>query len=355
MCDLYLGAPNSRASTPPSPFWTNPSISSSTDPTLIFTTGSMSIINVMLQNHDAGIGAMSATANLWWSDPTTSFLLVAANQIGGSLVQAVGPAGPAGDANVVYNFGWSVPAAAATTNGGHVCLAAVVGTTEGPQCNEPAPSGNGMTADVTSPQVAIHNIHVNAAPGPGPMPPPPPGPGGGRGVPWPFFFGAANGARVAGKTRLVARAYDPKVEADQARLWELALHPGVRRAAGRCAKFAAPVSVHLATGVESVLVSAAASDKGLHPRLSFTGPVQPELAHDLVKRDWVKSAGGAPAHKEIDLLPWQVQQAAVWVEPHGHEGHLHAVEVKHELLRDGAPPVVLGGLTVVFVPACRPW
>jgi hypothetical protein len=173
-----------------------------------------------------------------------------------------------------------------------------------------------------------------------------------RPFPCPFFFGATNSSTKNGRTRLVARAYDPHVEADQGALWALAAHPGVRQVAGRCAKFAVPASVHLAVGRESVLAPPTA---GPLQRLTHTGPVHPQFADDLVKRDWVKSKGAAAVHKEIDLLSRQIQQAAVWVEPHGHDGHFYAVEVAHELLQDAGPPILLGGLTVVFAPYCQPW
>jgi hypothetical protein len=74
-----------------------------------------------------------------------------------------------------------------------------------------------------------------------------------------------------------------------------------------------------------------------------------------VKRDWAKANGHHPVKKEIELLPRQVQQAAVQVVPHDEEGHIYAIEVSHELVTKGAQPVRLGGLTVLFAAPCRPW
>jgi hypothetical protein len=351
MCDLYLGPLNSRSGSPPNPFWTNPSITCPTAPGYVFTADGTSYpINVMLQNHDLMYGAMGATVELFWADPTTGFALT--NSIG-TVTQGIANATPVTDANNTYTFNWAPNAAVSSDNGGHVCLAAVASVNEPPNCVEPPPQMPPAQAVVTSPQVAIHNVQVNA-PG-GPMPPPPPGPGGMRHrFPWPFFFGATNAGSLNGRTRLVARAYSPQVEADRDRLWELAFHPGVRSVAGRCLKFGTPASVHLATGIESILIPALGS-KGTASRLSHTGPVHPDLADHLVKRDWVKSTSNHTAVKEVELFSRQSQQAAVWVEPHGEDGHLYAVEISHELLRDAGPPIVLGGLTVVFVPLCRPW
>jgi hypothetical protein len=205
----------------------------------------------------------------------------------------------------------------------------------------------GSPADTTSKLVAIHNVHVNPPP---PGPPPPPHH---RRI-WPFFFAATNGGKAAGRTRIVARVYNPQEEAHRGQIWHLAGLPHVRAALGRHAKFAVPAEIHLAIGAEAVLVPGNIPPGRPVPRLSFTGAVQPELGDHLVRRDWVKAPGTGVAVKEVELLPGQVQQAAVYVVPHGEEGHVYAVEICHELVTS-AGPVAIGGLTVLFVAPSRPW
>jgi hypothetical protein len=350
MCDLYLGDTDSRATTPPTPVWLNPSIQS---PTYVFESDGTSYpINVVLQNHDTGTGCAEALIELHWSDPTTSFLLTSGpggNEIGTSTapIAAKGTFDP-DDASTTFTFNWVPTPAIAATNLGHVCLAAIASCTSA-DCVAPAPPG--PTADIASPQVAIHNVHVN----PPPMPMPPPKPGGPPPFwrPWPFFFGATNGGGVAGVTRLVARAYDPANEADRIHLIRLANLPAVRAAYGRCLKFGTPAEVHLALGTETVVVPHAS--KGVAPRLGSTGRVKPDFADHLVKRDWVKATGHAPAAKEFELIPRQIQQAGISVIPREDDGHIYAIEIGHELVVKGKPHVLLGGLTVLFAAACRPW
>ncbi len=345
MCDLYLGDTNARATTPPNPFYTNPCIQS---PTYVFTPGTDYPINVVLQNHDPNTGCSAALVDLYWSDPTTSFLIVAANQIAatGTPVQPISfaPTFPPGDASATFPFTWTSAAIATAsgTNGGHVCLAAIASCTSA-DCVAPPPSGPGDTANVASPQVAIHNVHVNPPP---PAPPPGPKPRRIR----PFFFGATNGGRAGGLTRIVARAYNPDNEEDRVKILYLAGLPSVQQAYGRCLKFGLPAEVLLALGTESVV----APSKG-SARLGFTGPVVGEFADELVKRSWGKAVGHHAATKEVDLIPRQVQQAAVEVIPRENDGRIYAVEISHELLVKGAAPVVLGGLTVLFAAPCQPW
>jgi hypothetical protein len=343
MCQLYLGNTNSYASTPPSPFWTNPSIQS---PIYTFTAdGTTYPINVVLQNADTASGCSAALVELYWSDPTTSFLIVGANAVPatGAAVQPIAAklTFSPDDATTTFSFGWTPDATVSGTNGGHVCLAAIAScTTTVDGCVAPAPPG--PTAATGNAQVAIHNTQVN-----------PPPPGGMKRI-WPFFFGAANGGPLAGLTRLVARAYNPDNEADRVHLLRLADLPAVRAAYGRCLKFGLPAEVHLALGAESIVVPPTHKG-GCGGRLGYTGRVTPDFADHLVKRSWVKAAGHAPATKEFDLIPRQVQQAGVYVTPHDEDGRIYAVEIGHELVAKGAPPVLLGGLTVLFAAPCRPW
>jgi hypothetical protein len=348
MCDLYLGDTNARATTPPSPFYTNPSIQS---PTYVFTQGTAYPINVVLQNHDTAAGCTGALVNLYWSDPATSFMIVGANQIPATgtpvLPIAAATTIPPADGSTTFPFSWTPDPTAAGTNGGHVCLAAIASCTT-TDCIAPPPCGPGQAATTGSPQVAIHNVHVN----PPPPPPPSPRPGGPRRPP-PFFFGAANGGKLAGLTRVVARAYNPDNEEDRLKILHLAGLPAVQQAYGRCMKFGVPAEVLLALGAESVVVPALRG--GSTVRLGFTGPVEAEFAEELVKRSWAKAAGHHASTKEVELVPRQVQQTAVQVVPKEDDGRIYAVEISHELVIKGAAPVVLGGLTVLFAAACRPW
>ncbi len=74
-----------------------------------------------------------------------------------------------------------------------------------------------------------------------------------------------------------------------------------------------------------------------------------------MKRSWTKAVGHAPVTKEFDLIPRQVQQAGVYVTPREEDGRIYAIEIGHELIAKGAPPALLGGLTVLFAAPCRPW
>jgi hypothetical protein len=262
-------------------------------------------------------------------------------------VQSIGNFPPSPDPMVDYDFSWTPDSTVVSTgpDPGHVCLLAqayCVST----DCVAPRTRSPGMTADPTDPRTAIHNIHVQD-----------PTPGMIRRWPhrtWPFFFAATNGAGINGRTRLVARAYDPAHEADRARILDLAGLPAVRAALGRCAKFALPAEVHLGIGTETVVAPPGAGVKFPAPRLGFTGTVQPELAADLVRGAWTKVAHASPASHDLEMVARQATQAAVHVVPHDEEGHIYAVEVRHELLT-GKEPIVMGGLTVVFTTLCRPW
>jgi hypothetical protein len=345
MCQLYLGDTNSYATTPPNQFWTNPSIQS---PSYTFVAdGTGYPINVVLQNADTNTGCSAALVELYWSDPTTSFLLVSGNAVPptGAAVQPIAAklTFSPDDASTTFPFTWTPDATVAGTNGGHVCLAAIAScTTTSDGCVAPAPSSPGSTAATGNAQVAIHNTQVNLPP-PGPM----------KRI-WPFFFGATNGGGIPGLTRLVARAYNPDNEADRIHLLNLAALPAVRAAYGRCLKFGTPAEVHLALGAESVVVPPAQKGR-CGGRLGYTGAVTPELADHLVKRSWTKAVGHAPVTKEFDLISRQVQQAGVYVTPREEDGRIYAIEIGHELIAKGAPPTLLGGLTVLFAAPCRPW
>jgi hypothetical protein len=348
MCDLYLGDTHSRATTPPTPFWTNPSVQCFT---YTFTAGTTYPINVVLQNHDLNTGCMGALVDLYWADPTTSFLLVGGaggNQIpsSGTPVQPITFATVPVDASATFSFSWTPTLTIAGTNGGHVCLAAIASCTT-PDCVAPAPCGPGMTATTSSPQVAIHNVQVNAPPMPmhrGPH----------RWGIRPFFFGATNGGKNGGLTRLVARAYNPADEADRVHLLRLAALPSVRQAYGPCFKFGTPAEVLLALGAESIVVPTSTGG-GFAPRLGFTGAVDAEVGEELVKRNWARVAAHHSVVKEVDLLPRQVHQAAVHVVPADDDGRVYAIEIGHEMPVKNGPPVILGGLTVLFASPHRPW
>jgi hypothetical protein len=356
MCDLYLGAPNSRTSTPPNPVWENPSIISSTYTFVENTTYSLT---VQLQNHDTVAGCAGAEVDLYWTDPTTGFVLQAANLIGataGSIGTAT--AIPPADASSNFAFTWTPGSDAAGTNGGHVCLAAIAGCNSA-DCGEVVPyrTPPNQTPDLSNVQVAIHNVQVNM-PAPG-APPPPSGGGHGHGPPppamspgsGPFFFGATNSGQVAGITRITARAYDPANASDRYNLVQLASLPSVVAAFGPKAKFGVPEQVHLGLGPEALLLRQDGKGGG---RLGFTGPVSQEFAKDLVRGRWNKGAGRKGSTQEIDLLPYQVQQVGVSVVPGHEDATLYAVHIAHELLVKGKKPLYIGGLTVIFVAPNKP-
>ena len=167
----------------------------------------------------------------------------------------------------------------------------------------------------------------------------------------PFFFGATNAGHVGGVTRITARAYDPADKQDRWRIVQLASLPSIVSAFGPNAKFGVPAQVQLALGPESVL--ARADGRG-NARLSFTGPVAHDFAHDLVRGQWSKG-GARGTTQEIELMSRQVQQVGVKVIPKHDDGSLYAVHIGHELIAKGKKPVNLGGLTVIFAAPKAHW
>ena len=281
-------------------------------------------------------------------------MLQNANLIG-AVLGSIGTATnfPVADASSNFGFSWTPSSAAAGTNGGHVCLAAVAGCNSA-DCGESVPyrTPPNVTPDINNVQVAIHNVQVNLPAGPSPgarggSPPPAMSPGSG-----PFFFGATNPGAVAGLTRITARAYDPANARDRISLVQLAALPSVIAAFGRRPKFGLPEQVRLAVGPESVLLR---TDGKGGARLGFTGPIAEDFAQELVRGRWVKGSAGKGVVQEVDLLPGQAQQVGVSVVPRHDDGSLYAVQIGHDLLVKGERPVNLGGLTVIFAAPNLPW
>jgi hypothetical protein len=165
VCNLYLGAANSRSTTPPTPLRTNPSIQSST---YTFTVGTSYALDVQLQNHDTVAGCSESLVDLYWSDPTTSILIVASQKIpaNGTPVHPIGFATtiPPADGSVVFHFTWTPDAKLAATNGGHVVLVAIASCTT-TDCVAPPPCNTGQFATTGSPLLAVHDIQVDVATG----------------------------------------------------------------------------------------------------------------------------------------------------------------------------------------------
>jgi hypothetical protein len=162
-CDLYLGDDNSRCSAPYALARPNPAIVSGDS----FTHGMPASIVVKLQNDQLNLAASgqctSAQVDLYWADPTASLLVLAANQIAssGMVVQPIGPATTlGGDAAALFDFSWTPPAAAASTNSGHVCLVAIAHCNSA-DCFTPPPILPGSPADPTSPLLGIRCVQVN--------------------------------------------------------------------------------------------------------------------------------------------------------------------------------------------------
>jgi MYXO-CTERM domain-containing protein len=165
MCDLYLGAPDGRAMSPPSPFANNVAVQTGTD---TFVAGTTYSIVVELQNADTQGGCSGALVNLYWADPTTSYLVASANQIdaaaGANPVLPIGVATtiPPADAATLFQFSWTPDATVAATHGGQIALVAIASSTT-TDCIAPPPSSSGQAADTASPQVAVHDVHVELA------------------------------------------------------------------------------------------------------------------------------------------------------------------------------------------------
>jgi hypothetical protein len=162
VCNLYLGAANARSTTPPTPLRTNPSIQSSS---YTFTAGTSYGVDVQLQNHDTAAGCSESLVDLYWADPTDSIMIVASHKIpaNGTPVHPIGFATtiPPADGSAVFHFTWTPDANVAGSNGGHVVLVAIASCTT-TDCVAPPPCGTGQFATTGSPQLALHDIQVDA-------------------------------------------------------------------------------------------------------------------------------------------------------------------------------------------------
>jgi MYXO-CTERM domain-containing protein len=161
-CDLYLGGPDDSDASPPTPVTSNTAIETGSS---VFVVGTPYAITVELQNDSLTSGCSAAIVTLYWTDPTTSYQLVAAQQIAAvgnvALPIAARPntLPPSADATAFFQFSWTPDAVAAGTNGGNVALTAMAQCTTS-DCPIPAPSTVGDAADTASPLVAVRDVQV---------------------------------------------------------------------------------------------------------------------------------------------------------------------------------------------------
>ncbi len=347
--DIYLGP--DRANAPPTPFWTNPAI---IPPTTSLTEGLPYVIQVVARNHGTD-DSPETHLELYWSDPTTGFMAVAARKIGEvNLVVPGGISIPPTDGQIAQNFSWTPDSTATGTNGGHVCLLARMENISAP--SNPSCSQQFYGPDPTvDPLSAIRNVHVYAPP---PPPPAPDGGGDGGGFKkfMAFAFAATNTLHGTAKTRLTVRHLNP--EKDEKNLRWLAADPAIHRGlGGRCLKFAEPKTVLVGEGRERIIVprrvwDARGKDKRLIEmspdkyRLSHLGPLSTNYIEHLLAPRTKPEDAGKPM--DVELLPGEMRHTMVLVEPAEKDGVAHVIEVEHT----GPKGEPIGGLTLVFVPPC---
>jgi hypothetical protein len=300
------------------------------------------LIPVTVQN--AGTDDAPATQmELYWSNPTTGFQAVLSQRIGSVGLPGVpGSTGsPGGDGMISNTFAWDPGSDALTTNGGHVCLLAIVFNTVAPggACVQQT---NNSVSPATDPLSAIHNVQLVM--GPPPPPPPRPAPPPRRRWPMWFAFAATNTLRLE-DTKLHVRVLDPAQHREKLEAI-VAQRPIDAALAARRLKFALPNGVEFVEGRERVIghVGKILVDH-CPPRISRLGALTPELAqrYALPGARFIEAARGPV---DLKLLPGEQRQTLVRVDPCDSENVVYAVEVEHTSA-DGHP---IGGLVLLFVP-----
>jgi hypothetical protein len=335
MCNgLYLGSAQGVART--YDFWANPAIdpgaSNDLDPNF------MQTIQVTVGNQ--ATYQVPSTLDLYWSDPTTGFHADPARMIGTDTPLCPPHNSLTGtDSQTVVAYSWLPGATAAGTNGGHVCLLALTSHNPAPvpgggDCGGGYPDAAAPTTDF---RTAIHNIQLVV--------------GGAHRKSLHFGFAATNPFRVEVGTKLCVRPLTPEHHAQE---FERLLAPQRNYAFVECGtRFGNPSHIGLVLGPERILaqpyktVFADKGDERYHrhpllrsPRLGFTGPLTNEVE--------VMLRGPNQRYEEclhFDLLPFEVRQAIVTVEP--SEGpDLFAFQVIHETTEP--KPRLLGGINFIY-------
>jgi hypothetical protein len=357
-CDVYFGDPpvaqGAGYTKPPrpNPTYANPSIAVSdiVSGTAIardangFVDVSSGQYQVAVNLYNAGSDdAPSATVELWWAQPSTATPLATiamATAVGAT--QGVVPA--ASTFSAPFSTNWTVDTTNAggtnllSVNGGHVCLWAQASSNQATAaCNSfsfnPADPFNDWFS-------AVQNVLISAT-------------GMKKKGRWSFGFVAGNGSRFGGENILVARAYDPRVDADKERLLGLLSMQRVRSKLGRCVRFGVPASVSVGLGTETLQGARTLPRKGVPPAAAIgnLGPLAHDLAAHLLADRVHHAAGDRPAEYRAKLASGQIHQAVVQVEPQGDAGEVHAIEVS-QVVQAPQGPVPVGGLVVLFAPHC---
>ncbi len=179
-------------------------------------------------------------------------------------------------------------------------------------------------------------------------------PGGGSGharhPPAFFAFGTQNVGGGQGETRVSARALDPESDDDRAALQRLEAMPWARARLGGPVRFARAKEVHVAAGLEKVIVPYGAGEPQarvtvppvpMRSRLKYTGAMPLDLASALTGGKWQRDG------LNLHLAPGEVRQTVLQlVAEDGAEKAAHAVAVEQTV--DGR---LVGALTVLFPPA----
>ena len=332
--DLYFGS--SRTQAPPFLFWLNPAID--VPPSL--RAGSPVAIHVTLRNH-GNETAPPTNIELFWHPPSTGFAPPTLTPIGDCDLDDGVPAAtdlPPADGEAAHNFVWTPP-----TGVRHVCFLARAHNTAPPEdgaCPQQAYCEQPYWSD---PLTAVRNVFVVAQPAvsnvntalsvrsakqpdPGPLA---------------FAFASTNGFPDTDDTRLHVRVLDPSQ--DRERLQALATDPAVYDVlARRGLKFAAPSGLRLAYGRERVRLAPRAT--GCQSGISRLGAVNPRELQYLLAPGMHLEDVKRPI--EMKLLPYEMQQTLLQVEPCGRDHVAYVVDIEH---RDPGERI-MGGMTIVFVP-----
>lgn len=347
--DIYLG-PENWDGTSPFSRYANPAIDLVSTH---ITTGETVQIFVNAQNRGT-VPSPTTYVELYWSDPSTGFLVMPSRIIGDADIVVPGavevPPDPHHGAMSTPPMYWPVPASVASVNSGHVCLLARMSNTAPPAAPCAQQTYN-SASPATDPLSAIKNIHVSAPP-----PPAPGGGGGGKKKSMAFAFAATNSLTSTTETQLKIRALHPKQDRD--RLLQLVQHLELdKELRGRRVKFTEPEAVLAVQGRERTIV----------PRKYWGQPgrVKPEATQQLpheafrlgklgpmteaeVKRYTMPGARLTEVSKpiDLDLRPGEMVQTIAVVALGDRPEVAHVVEVEHVTAK-GEP---IGGLTLVFVP-----
>jgi hypothetical protein len=224
---------------------------------------------------------------------------------------------------------------AATLPNGHACLLARVRNLAIPENSDPmgpacASQIYNHGSPTTDPLTAIRNIHIDMM---GMM----------MMKAGAFFaFGASNNLPDEEDTELSVRVLDTKQ--DRANLEALVDDPFVDRfLSRRKARLGKPEAVRLAAGRERHRIHLGRK-RDCVPRFTHNGTIDEKAAKSLIQPgEKLAKVGEKPL--KMPLLPGEMQQMILHVEPCGAFNRAYAVDIEHTG-KNGQP---IGGMTIIFV------